>query len=293
MKETRLSHNFLQSPKAPRVYLDQDALIRLGGNSPEALEVRRRIMAGELTVVLSPAHWLDTAGGSSDQNSRDLARFMESLRPLWLPERLDLYRFEFRSFLDGTPFEETRQRAIRNTVSELVAEIGGLVDGGAPIVDPAVLILHLRRNQGARDLFARSYASVAEAAEQNRRRFRAGEITPEVEQRAQALAIEVYGRIRAGSDEHRRLQGAPPDALRALVCEWEATREYWRQSVGMTPSRLRDLFHLVVAMPYTDFILTYDQNLQRTITTVAAQVPFPVARLVCSLGELIEAFDRL
>ena len=60
-----------------RVYLDQDALIRLGGNSSHAEAIKKRVNAGELTLVLSTAHWLDTAGGASDENARQLARFME------------------------------------------------------------------------------------------------------------------------------------------------------------------------------------------------------------------------
>ena len=65
-----------------------------------------------------------------------------------------------------------------------------------------------------------------------------------------------------------------------------------RQSAGLTPDRLRDLFHLIVAMPHADFILTYDQNLRAVIAEVATLVRFPVATVVGSMEELIEVADQ-
>src|ERR1700685_2781878 len=121
----------------PRVYLDQDALIRLGRRNPDGdvAEVRRRIEARELTLVLSTAHWLDTAGGNSDENSRQLARFIDLLGPRWLKERLNLFHLEIHDFLHGIPFESTWEHAVLSTVTETVAEIAGTVGGGAAIVD--------------------------------------------------------------------------------------------------------------------------------------------------------------
>lgn len=273
----------------PRLYLDQDALIRVGRNTSDSVEVARRIADGRFTLVLSTAHWLDTAGGNSDDNSRELAGFIDSLRPLWLRERISLFRLECQNFLDGIPFEQTTRQAVCRTVTELVAEIGGLVGGGAAIVSSEAVVMELRRNGMSKRIFENSYTRVERAAEHNRAMYRAGNLTLEIELQARIDGLRLFARVVEGSDDDRRLQEAPPDALRALTCESEATKSYWRQSAGMTPNRVRDLFHLVVAMPHTDFILTYDQNLRTTMNDVADRVCFPVARIVASMGALIDA----
>src|SRR5215469_379471 len=276
----------------PRLYLDQNALIRLGRKSPDSAEVTQRIADGGLTLVLSPAHWLDIAGGVIYDASRELARSMDGLRPMWLRERTKLFRLECQEFLEGAQFEKVTQRAVCRSVADLVADIGGLDGGGAPIIDSEAMVMNLRRDQNSRRILENSYHQVAESAECNRMFFRIGKITTEVELRARTIILYRFSGVLAGSEEHFRLQQAPPKALRALNCEWEATKWYWRQSVGLTPDRLRDLFHLIVAMSHVDFILTYDQDLQAMIAEVAALVRFPVATVVGSMDELIEVANR-
>lgn len=276
----------------PRLYLDQDALIRLGRKSPDSAEVAQRIADGAFTLVLSPAHWLETANGGSDDSARELARFMDRLRPMWLRERAKLFRLECQEFLEGAQFQQVTQRAVCRSVTELVAEMGGLTGGGVPIVDSEAVVMELRRDENSRRTFESSYDQVVEAAECNRRFFRIGKITTEIELRARVIILYRFSGVLEGSEQHLQLQQAPPKALRALNCEWEATKWYWRRDAGMAPNRLREMFHLVVAMPHADLILTYDKNLRTAIAEVAAQVPFPVATVVGSMDELIEAADR-
>jgi len=277
----------------PRIYLDQGGLLKLGGGkpNPQETEVRRRIEAREVALVLSPAHWIDTAGGRSEQKSRELSRFIDGLRPGWLRERVNLHRLEIRCFLDNVPFERVNQMALCNTVTEVVADMGGLVGGGAAIVDTEAMVVRLWRSANARSILQRAYTVAEQANRQNRRMFRAGRFTPELERRLQMLYVRQIANIREGSAEDQQLQQAPPDALRSIGCEWEATKESWRQGGVMTPNRLRDLFHLVVAMPYTDFILTFDRQLRRTISHVRRSANFPTATEVGSMRGLLAALD--
>src|SRR5215467_4046554 len=146
----------------PRLYLDQDALIRLGRKGPDSAEVTQRIADSGLTLLLSPVHWLDTAEDASDDDSRELARFMDSLQPKWLRERTRLFRLECQEFLEGAQFEKVTQRAVCRSVADLVADIGGLDGGGAPIVDSETMVTNLRRDQNSRRILENSYHQVAE-----------------------------------------------------------------------------------------------------------------------------------
>lgn len=273
----------------PHIYLDQNALIFLGHKklTTEEAEVRRHIEQGRATLVLSPAHWLDTAGGESEQRSMKLARFIDSLRPVWLRDRMDVHRLEIQCFLGNVPFQEVRERAICRTVSEIVADLGGRVEGGVVLVDSQDIVLQLRRSKHARRVFQNAYSVNRRAFEKNRVMFKAGKLTDQIERNLHIKYLRQIGRIQAGSSDDQRLQTAPAEALRSIVCEWEATKENWRQGGTMTPTRLRDLFHITVAMPYAEVILTFDKQMRRTIPVVRRRVAFPVATTVGSMAELL------
>jgi hypothetical protein len=273
----------------PRVYLDQVALIRMGlpEASAEAQRVRDLFQNRNLSLVLSTAHWLDTAGGDSDDKSRRQSRFIDQLRPIWLRERIDLHRLEIHSFLNGVPFNRLRELAVFSTVTELVASIGGMLGGGAAIISSEEVVMGIRQNQAAGNLFARSYAINEQANTHNRNMFKAGKLTPQVERQARILGLQTFGGVAPGSQEDLRLQQAPSEAFRSLVCEWEATKETWRQGGTMTPNRVRDLFHLSIAMPYADIIVTSDQQLRETIGAVKTRVNFPVTQVVKNLRKLL------
>lgn len=277
-----------------RVYLDQTAIIRLGlpNPSPEVQRIRQKIDNREITPVLSTAHWLDTASGPIDEKSRELARFIDGLRPIWIKERLRLYELEVGGFLVGDTFEEMKQRVVCNSVSELVADIGGLIGGGVAVVDSESVVTQMRRSEQLRALFSQSYESNKQANESNKKMFKAGRLTRELERTVQLFMIRKYGKVAAGSADDVRVQAAPSEAFRSLTCEWAATKETWRQNGPLTPSKTRDLQHLVAALPYTDIVVTSDQELRLTMGAVKSQVPFAVALVVRNLRTLENVLER-
>ncbi len=278
----------------PHIYLDQNALIALGRKTltTEEAEVRRHIKQGRATLVLSPAHWVDTASGSSEQRSRELARFIDSLRPVWLRERINLHQLEIRCYLDNVTFEQVRRMAICRTVSEVVAHLSGLVGGGVAIVDSESIVVRLRRSARGRRLFQKAYSTNRRAFKENQRMFKAGKFTNQVERNLHVKYLRRIGRIQVGSSDDQRLKSAPPEAFPSIICEWEVTKESWSQGGVMTSNRLRDLFHLTVAMPYTDVILTFDKQMRGTIAAVRRRAGFPAATVVGSMAELLVELGR-
>lgn len=123
----------------------------------------------------------------------------------------------------------------------------------------------------------------------NQRAFHEGRLTADVERRAQIVALQTFGRVQSGSEDDRRLQHAPVDAFRSLACEWAATKEVWSQRWMMNPNSVRDLFHVVVALPYTNAIVTYDRRLRQIIAAVRQAVSFPVATEHASISALLSS----
>jgi hypothetical protein len=68
--------------------------------------------------------------------------------------------------------------------------------------------------------------------------------------------------------------------------------ETWRRGGMMIPSRIRDRHHLVVALPYTDFFLSFDKQMRQTISAVRSRVAFKTAIELGSVPQLLGALDR-
>jgi hypothetical protein len=278
----------------PYVYFDQDVLITLGRGTtgdapcPLGIEVRRRIEAREIQHVLSLTHLMDTAGGASEENSRRLVEFIESLGPFWLLERTRLHRLEIRCFLNYVPFEQLRDQAICKSVSEVVASLSGLTQGGTQIVNLQRLVLRFRN---AEDAFGKYYLAFNNAFRTNAKAFKAGAITPAKLSESRMQYIRQVANITPGTVDDRRLHSAPPDALRSIVCASEIMRESWVQGQVMNGNSVRDRFHGVVAMPYSDVMVTSDKQMIRTISAVKKRLSFPVAKLVGSMRQLLGLLD--
>jgi hypothetical protein len=220
-----------------------------------------------------------------------MACFIDSLRPIWLKERVNIHRLEIQGFLQGLSFEQVRERATCNTITEIVVDLDGLEEGGALLVNTEAMVSTLRDNRRVREIFERAYTQRAEAYRQNRRRFRGGRVPAALDLQLRSAYIRRMGNIVPDSVEDQRVQAAPPDSLRSITCEFEATQESWRQGGVMNPNRIRDLFHLAVAMPYTDVILTMDRQMRSTIASVKRLVQFPVAQEVGSPAQLIKILE--
>ena len=174
----------------------------------------------------------------------------------------------------------------------MVAHLSGLVGGGVAIVDTESVVVRLRRSAHSRRIFQNAYSTNRRAFKENQQMFKAGKFTDPVERNLHVKYLRRIGRIQAGSSDDQRLQTAPPEAFPSIVCEWEVTKESWRQGGVMTPNRLRDLFHLTVAMPCTDVILTFDKQMRGTIAAVRQRAGFPAATVVGSMAELLAEIGR-
>jgi hypothetical protein len=79
------------------VYPDQNALIALGRKARNS-EARGKLDAvsssGPVTFVLSLWHLIETTNTNNITNATELARFIDSLKPLWLLDRHDLLKAE-------------------------------------------------------------------------------------------------------------------------------------------------------------------------------------------------------
>lgn len=161
--------------------------------------------------------------------------------------------------------------------------------GGAAIVSTEVMVVALRNDRQSRAAFAKSYAMNVNANHKNAKAFRDGKITPEVRDKVRLKALRQRSGIQPGSSEDARLREAPWEAFRSLVCEEEATKLMWELKYEMNPNQLHDIWHLVVAMPYTDFIITAEVKLRQMMDAIKNRVAFQTAAIPASIAELFGA----
>src|SRR5437588_885304 len=113
-------------------YLDQNALIALGRKARADSIFRKTlsdaIQSGGLTVVLSTWHLIETAHTSNRQNAIELAEFIDSLKPMWLLERMDALKLDveddFLRFAKLSPIQRPRV----TTRSAVFAALNGQKD---------------------------------------------------------------------------------------------------------------------------------------------------------------------
>src|SRR5712692_7518243 len=113
----------------PTIYLDQDALINLYEESVKTPGFKDKLTKAtadaQVTIVLSPWHWVETAQTKDLTRALPLAEFMDSLRPGWLRDRRHLETTEVeQKFFQFAGISYAPRGAIV-TRAELLTEMNG------------------------------------------------------------------------------------------------------------------------------------------------------------------------
>src|SRR3989338_10764330 len=123
-------------------YLDHNVVVDIvNERSNAALAAARR--AG-LTLVLSPAHWIEAARSSSFEQACRTAKTMDDLQAHWLHERRELQRREVRAWTCGKSADLDIIQPICRTVSELASDYSG-VTGAIAIVTSEMMVRHMKK----------------------------------------------------------------------------------------------------------------------------------------------------
>jgi len=246
---------------------------------------------GKLKAVLSPCHWIEAARARTDSEALRIARVMDSLDALWLRERRALQRREVQAWVQGKPGDRHVIEPICRAASEVASELSSF-RGTTTIVTSQDMVLALRGDPQFSMNMAAAYRSNAEGFNRNVRHVRRGQLTPTKEQPIWLAWLQSVATEAGSTLSPEKFGNADRGFFPSILAEFELAKENWRRAVQnppmkLLPQRLNDVFHVIVALPYTDYIVSDDVRFRRLIRSVRQKLPFSTAEPIGSLAELL------
>lgn len=273
----------------PLTYLDQNALIYLEqrANDPAfRAKLDSAIVSGNLQVVVSSWHLIETANTKDVDKAVHLADFIDSLRPVWLLERHNIqtlevqenfYRFAKLEF-EGLPRVGTRSYAI--------ATLNGQKDSPKFNIPSRAFVEQWIRHPEQMDVLKKTYEDNAKALDGLRQAIKDGKMTDEISKKADQVflkallpattpnGLEVPRGLAAEYVERGDINSIPTRAIEHAISDHE-----WK-SMGRTDANsLIDKFHLIPALQYVDELISDDGFLHR-LYPVAQKTGYVKARLI-------------
>lgn len=275
-----------------RVYLDHNVVVALLNRQlPEAADFRASLKEGKFRAVLSPTHWVEAARSNSRFLALATAEVMDSLGALWVRERRDLQRREIQAWANGKPGDRRVIDPFGLTASEVATELSGM-QGAAAIMTSITIVGYLQANPGFGATMQTAYRANAEGFERNVQHVREGELTAEKEQEIWVTwlcGVASEAKICSSPDQ---LGSAQRKFFPSIITEFEVAKENWKRGVEnpdmkLSPQRLGDAFHVIVALPYVNYVVSGDSRLRALIQCVGPKLPFGTAEPIESLVQLV------
>jgi hypothetical protein len=270
------------------LYLDHNVVVEI---SHKRIKIdHQQLDKNGVRFVLSPSHWIQAARANTLNTALQTARVMDSLRPLWLRERRSLQRREVRAWLAGKPNAASVVEPFCNSVSEVATELSRL-SGAFAIVTTPKLIQYLYEKGGFRDTMRNNYQANAGWFERNVKHVAKGKLTIEKEKQIWVGWVAGIANEERSPVSEQVIARASRSEFPAVLTEYEIAKENWRRAVvnpsmRLSPQRLADVFHLIVALPYVDSVLSQDSGFHSLASAVCPKLPFKTATLLNSLQEL-------
>jgi hypothetical protein len=269
----------------PLVFCDANFIVTAHQGSDEYKQHLRKLgVAGTVTFVLSPMHWVEAAEDNDAARGAAKADFMDSLNAQWLFERRNVQGKEVAtSFFRFLQVPCTTPQMI-GPVIDVIADLAGV----AAQRNSRDFVAHLR-GIGADHPLERSLRQAFESNQVNGQRFRAGQLTPDFLRHMdqvyvrQLLPAETPGGVLIDEvSKQRFVDGCQLTDFPAFAVETRATHDSWRQARHMSRNNFMDQQHLM-ALPYVEYFVTNDNALRALAGRISAGLPFPVATVV-SMG---------
>jgi hypothetical protein len=280
-----------QRRKMPLTYPDQNALVALGRKarcSSFRKNLFTKLECGELTIVVSTWHLVETANTQNIEKATELAEFIDSMKPLWLLERRNIQRLEgqehFLKFMGVEPPISPRV----TTRSAAIAALFNQPD--APKFDiPSTLCvkqwienpeqLRVIEEAGVYTKNARMLTLLREFKKQ-------GKLTDEERKRVDErfifgslpkqtpAGLHIGHATKAEFAKQAKIESIPSMAIESAISEHELASQG-----GTDRNTLIDKFHLISALPYVDEIVSDDKFFHK-LYPVAQKTGHVKARLI-------------
>ena len=278
-----------------RVYCDQNFLSDVHNANPEYRHrICQLITDGQISLVISPYHWLETARIPNPENALARADFIDSLNPLWLRERRILQRHEVEACFFGWLGIPYGRPAPITSRAGLISDLSG-----APMADTGELrsrdfVLELQSGSASAKTIREAYEGAAEAQQGNAKFLRRKRITDALKKQADRefvsrllpaytpAGLAVDGVTKDKFLDQLDLQECPSIAVEIAISNDRL------KLPGLRWQTFVDLFHVISVLPYVDLLATNDTQLTKLVNRAKPSFRFAVA---CPISK--ECFDRL
>ncbi|MHB8487394.1 MAG: hypothetical protein ACYDCM_16900 [Candidatus Acidiferrales bacterium] len=273
----------------PLTYPDQNALIALGREA-RLSTFRKKLFAklesGQLTIVVSTWHLVETANTENIEKAMELANFIESMKPLWLLERRDIQSLEVEEdFLSFLGIESpTRPRV--TTRSAAIAALNYKPDAPKFDIPSTQFVKQWIENPEQLRIIEEVYKKNASTLPRLRELRKQGKLTDKVRRRVDELLImgllpkqtpaglHVAQATKAEYAKQAKIEAIPSLAIESAISEHE-----WASQGGTDRNTLIDKFHLISALPYVNEIVSNDKFFHK-VYPVAQKTGHVKARLI-------------
>ena len=268
--------------RVPLIYCDLNFIVTAHqGLDAYKDNLRRLVVTGAVTLVLSPTHWIEAAEDNDTARGIAKADFMDSLQGRWLHTRRTIQRRE----VSDAFFRFAR---IPIEPPQMMGDVGAVIAdlAGEPAHrDSRAFVTHLR-NIGDNHPLERNLRQAFETNQANKARFRAGAMTPEIVQKTERLYVEQLlptetpsGVIIDADSKNLFLNTCQLTDFPCLALETRVTHENWREDRELNRNNFMDQEHLM-ALPYVDLFITDDARLRNLIARISGGLPFPIASIL-------------
>lgn len=253
----------------PLVYLDQNAVIKLGfkakhHSSREKLD--EAIAAKSITFVVSMWHLIETAHTPKLENAVALAKFIDSLQPMWLLERRDIQRIEVaEDFFRFSKIEYEPAPRITSRIAA-IASLNKETPSARHDIPSETFVTQWIKHPEQLEPLEKPYRDNEKSVRGLRELAKAGKLTEEVKQEVNLRLFEMTmpSRTRQGLEigkdakeayvAQAKLECIPSFAIEHAIFEHQLTAKG-----GEDRNTLIDKVHLISAVPYADEIVSDDK----------------------------------
>ena len=251
------------------VYLDQNAVIKLGFKAEHASfreKLDKAIAAKSISFLVSMWHLIETAHTPKLENAVALAKFIDSLLPMWLLERRDIQRIEVEE--DFFRFSKIKYEPAPRITSRIaaVASLNKQTPTAKHDIPSERFVTQWIEHPELLEPLEKPYRDNEKTVRKLRELAKAGRLTDEVKQKVnlQLFEMTMPTRIRQGLEigkdakeayvAQAKLECIPSFAIEHAIFEHQLTVKG-----GEDRNTLIDKFHLISAMPYADEIVSNDK----------------------------------